>query len=328
MTRSSFTTAFTTTFATALTATIATALTTIFATAFWMATSAHAVRRLQAIMTSVLLVSAAMVGVAGAAAAGKGEQMHEETRSPGAFDRILLKGAADVDLRIGTPASLLVRARQSGDLPRVETRVVEGRLIVETHLRKGISWRDHAVEVAIVVPRLKEAVVGGAGNLRLAGLDEKSFSLRIAGAGDATLAGRCGHLEMKVSGAGDVRAGALVCRDIWLKLSGAGDVDIPAGEELEARISGAGDLRLFGPCGRLKLDVSGAGDVHGRQVRCRQADIRLSGVGDVTIGMDGPVKVYQTGVGDVTLFGDPQVREIGKSGVGSFRIRRAGPASR
>ncbi|RMF12415.1 MAG: DUF2807 domain-containing protein [Alphaproteobacteria bacterium] len=316
MTRNSFMTAFMAAFA------------TTFTTTFRKAAPAHAVRRLPACITAVLLGAAAMVAVAGTAAAGKGEQMTEETRSPGAFDRILLKGEANVDLRIGTPASLLVRAHRAGDLRRVETRVVDGRLIVETHLRKGISWRDHTVEVAIVVPRLKEAVVGGAGDLTLAGLDEKSFSLRIAGAGDATLEGRCGHLDMKVSGAGDVRAGSLVCRDIRLKLSGAGDVDIPAGEELEARISGAGDLQLFGPCGRLKLDVSGAGDVNGRQLRCRQADIRLSGVGDVSLGIDGPVKVHQTGVGDVTLFGDPQVREIEKSGVGSFRIHRAAPASR
>ncbi len=280
------------------------------------------------LMAAAILVLAAMVRVDGPAVAGgkTREKLYDESRSVGAFDRLSLHGGANVKLRIGEPVSVVVRARRAEDLSRVETRVVGGRLVVDTHFHKDSGRHGRGVEVSIVVPHLREAAITGAADLAIAGLEEKAFSLLVSGAGDATLSGRCEHLEVAVSGAGDVRADDLACRDIRLKVSGSGDVGIPAGEELTARISGAGDLRLSGPCGDLKLEVSGAGDVDGRDVRCRRADLRLRGVGDVKVGVDGPVSVRQSGVGDVTLFGDPQVRLLERSGVGDFRIRRSPPS--
>ena len=246
-----------------------------------------------------------------------------EPRAVGDFSRIEIAGPIDVDLRIGSRISVVAQARNAEDLRHIVTHVRGDRLVVEgRHLRRW-SWKRHPLRVAVVVPALEAATISGAGDLSVTGLDGGDFSIRISGAGDATLTGRCAGLDVDLSGAGDLDISDLTCRRLTLAISGAGDIMGRAGDEITADVAGAGDVRLVGQCRRARIRVRGAGDFRGSKLMCESVDARVSGAGDVIIGVRGPVWLHRSGVGDITVLGDPDIREIEGSGPGDIHIRRS-----
>ena len=69
--------------------------------------------------------------------------------------------------------------------------------------------------------------VNGAGDATLHGLDCESLTVAINGAGDAVLTGRSGSADLSISGAGDIDAKQLDCADISSKVRGIGSIRRP-----------------------------------------------------------------------------------------------------
>ena len=72
-----------------------------------------------------------------------------------------------------------------------------------------------------------EITVNGAGDAKIEGLDCDALMISINGAGDAFLSGKACRADLSISGAGDIDARNLNCSDINSKIRGMGSVKRP-----------------------------------------------------------------------------------------------------
>ena len=124
-----------------------------------------------------------------------------------------------------------------------------------------INGDGQRARVEITLPGLSEASISGAGNLCLEDLDQDAIELEISGSGNATLTGCVKRLDAKISGAGDVNAKKLEAESASLNVSGAGKIKALVKNSLKARVSGAGDIKVWGDAAQRDTRVSGVGDI-------------------------------------------------------------------
>jgi len=122
------------------------------------------------------------------------------------------------------------------------------------------------LRIEITAPNLHEFYLAGAQELHVRNFDQDSLVIQSTGAGDVEAQGKARRLEARISGAGDLKLEDLIAEDAEIMISGAGDV------RADARKS-------------ARVQMSGAGDVH---LKCRPAifEPHKSGFGDISAGPD------------------------------------------
>lgn len=96
-------------------------------------------------------------------------------------------------------------------------------------------------------------------------------------------------------------------------LSGSGNVDMtgdfPSTDELRLAISGSGDISLSDrlTVEHLYAGISGSGKMFLQKASAREADIDISGSGDVHLQVHDKLKARISGSGDIYYKGDPQL---------------------
>lgn len=178
-----------------------------------------------------------------------------ETRDVAEFSRIVIEGAMDIDVSVGERQNVEVSA-DHGYLDRVETRVNNDTLYIS---QEGRRWRDGDIEVTISVENLDAFIIEGAADVDITGIDSDSFLLEIDGAGDVTLQGTCGEVEIEINGAGDIDAEEFECKSVDITINGAGDADVYASESVRAVLNGVGDITVYGNPNRVRPSIHGLG---------------------------------------------------------------------
>ena len=127
----------------------------------------------------------------------------------------------------------------------------------------------------------------------------QDLSIHHGGCGDWTVANVAGTLEARVSGVGNIRAGAAHSAD--LTLSGAGKLSaVSVAAQLSARLSGSGAIAVQG-AGSADVTITGTGGVKtGPLAGGLTADISGAGGLDVA-SLDGPLSAEVSGVGNVDV---------------------------
>jgi hypothetical protein len=122
------------------------------------------------------------------------------------------------------------------------------------------------LRIEITAPNLHEFYLSGAQQLHIKNFDQDNLLVQATGAADVQGQGKARRLEARISGAGDLKLEDLTVDDADITISGAGDV------QADARKS-------------ARVQMSGAGDVH---LKCRPAsfDPHKSGFGDISTGSD------------------------------------------
>ena len=215
--------------------------------------------------TTLILISVAVVAAAAAVIVGGvrigGDGPHiVQTRTVGTFDRIDLRGSADVVVTHGNSRTLTV----SGGRNRVRdviTRVQSGTLVVQQRDSDATLhlWGDGAT-VTVSTPSLLSARVDGSGDLSMAGLGGGPLRIRADGSGDVDAHGRLDALDAAADGSGDLHLGDVVAQSAKVSLSGSGDADVHAVRSLALVLSGSGDVSYAGEP-QVTREVSGSGDV-------------------------------------------------------------------
>jgi len=186
----------------------------------------------------------------------------------GTFDRIILDGAVEVQLRQGDRDEVAVAA--DSESPEVEIRISNGRLMVHD-TGSWRFWNKSRPKVEVRVRNLRELIISGASDVYAAGPFKSET------------------LTLHISGTGLVRFDALDA------------------ENLRFIISGAGDGQLAGKVENLRLLVSGKGKVQADQLRATNAAVQISGVGNAQLWVTDILKIGVSGVGTVDYWGQPQV---------------------
>ncbi len=106
-----------------------------------------------------------------------------------------------------------------------------------------------------------------------------------------------------------------------MTMKGAGDIALSNLDEasLSLELNGSGDVTAQGRVGYLVVKLTGSSDVDAKRLISNQAEISLTGSGDLDVTVREFLKVQILGSGDVTYYGNPAT--IDKRVIGSGDIR-------
>lgn len=202
------------------------------------------------------------------------------------FNAIDAAGSFDVYITQGARESVKVDA-PSDVIDRVITEVDNGTLKI--HNRNGSwggwgdMWGHKKVVVYVVVNQVNAIGITGSGdvyfkdgirssNLRLwvsgsgdvyGKVDAKTLECNISGSGDMKLGGHAENASISVSGSGDYTARDLQTANTSVHVSGSGDASIYVSNNLEASVTGSGDVSYRGGPKHVMKSKSGSGDISG-----------------------------------------------------------------
>jgi hypothetical protein len=196
-----------------------------------------------------------------------------------------LSAAADVVLKQGDSQTVFVEVNENL-LPNLNTDVEDGYWKISF---EGIIPMNFSCTVYITVPDLKTIRLSGAGDIETEGTFRSQ-----------------NELHLSISGAGDMNMN-LVC------------------PKIEAKISGVGDATLTGETDELILTLSGVGDFDGHELRAKNANVHISGIGSAYVDVSDNLEAKVSGIGGLTYSGQPKVvsKVSGLGGIHPNRGRRS-----
>ena len=183
-----------------------------------------------------------------------------ETRAVSSFSKIDLLGSSDVQVSVGSDTSVAVTA-DDNILAIIETTVEGDTLKIDSKKSYSTSL---GVKVNITVPALNAVSISGSGDIQVTGLKTGDMDASITGSGNVTLSGVVDKLHGRILGSGDLRAGELAAKHVKVGVTGSGDAAVRAIEELDASVTGSGDVRYSGSPPQVRRSVTGSGDIRPR----------------------------------------------------------------
>jgi len=139
-----------------------------------------------------------------------------------------------------------------------ELEVKRGTLVIDTEE----DVRPHKrTKLLLTLTSLSELQIEGAGDIDIDDFDGRALSLVVEGAGDLTVSGEVGDLEVRVDGAGDINARKLEARDVEVLINGAGDISVYASDSADVTINGVGDVDVYGKPEDFAKSINGLGDI-------------------------------------------------------------------
>lgn len=120
---------------------------------------------------------------------------------------------------------------------------------------------SQATSIIVYAPSFGDIDLGGVGKLVATGVEQDQLNVTVSGAGNIKLDGSVSDFSAKVSGAGDIKAKKLKTKTAKLAVSGAGNIKANVSETLNATVSGAGDIRVYGNPNTVKKHIAGAGSI-------------------------------------------------------------------
>ncbi len=165
-----------------------------------------------------------------------------ETRAVGSFSKLDIAGAGDVDVEVGPTQAVSVTA-DDNILPIIETVVSGDTLSIGS---EGSYNTKLGVKVNITVPALDGVSVSGSGNFHVKGVKARNMDVGITGSGDITIIGGVDQLTGQITGSGNLHGGDLTAKRVHVTVTGSGNANVLATEELDASVTGSGDVRYSG----------------------------------------------------------------------------------
>lgn len=204
-----------------------------------------------------------------------------ENRTTSDYDAVKCAGSFDYILVAGNEGQIKLEG-ESNLLPYVITEVKNGSLYIKTEKGKNLSpSKNQTIKITIPFKDLDQVSLSGSGDLW--NTDTITSS----------------NLEVYLSGSGDII------------------LDI-ATKNATGKVTGSGDLTLKGSTTDLIAGVTGSGDFHGFNLQATNADVSVTGSGDVEIVCNGHLKARVTGSGDVEYKGNPKSEDSKVTGSGSI----------
>jgi hypothetical protein len=180
-----------------------------------------------------------------------------ESRNVPSFSKIELSGSPDVEVAVGPAESLSVTA-DDNILPLIETKVDGGTLDIGS---KDSYSTSIGVKVKITAPTLEGVSISGSGNIHVTGLKAGEMEAGITGSGNIVIAGTSDQLTAHITGSGNLKADELSVKHARVTVTGSGDATIRASDEVEATVTGSGNIRYAGNPPQVKRNVIGSGEI-------------------------------------------------------------------
>jgi hypothetical protein len=206
------------------------------------------------------------------------------------FSKIRISGPFDVHVHVGgAPAAHATGPKEALDRLSVENN--DGTLVIKSLPGGWGGWPT-----------------GPHGNVVIEVTAPDLIGLAITGSGGVTVDRVRGDtLDLALSGSGSL---------------GIGAIDVGA---LSAVMTGSGDMSLAGKARTASAVLTGSGDLKAAGLVVDDAQTKLVGSGDLSLGARHVVKVVLAGSGDVTIAG-PAACSVTRSGSGDVHCAKEGTA--
>lgn len=253
-----------------------------------------------------------------------GHAQNRETRQVDSFTKINFRFPGKLYLKQGSPQKVELQGDKDV-LEEVETEVTGDRLTIGKEGNSWFSWdwdNDDRITVYITVPEIEGLSVSGSGDLVAEGeITGDDMDLNVSGSGSLTIELELtGDLEADVSGSGNIDVKGK-CRSFESDVSGSGRVQLAAlvREKADFGVSGSGRIQARGSASEVLATISGSGKVLAADLLAKSCEIRISGSGDVEINVKEELTANISGSGTVSYRGNPSKVNSHASGSGSVR---------
>jgi hypothetical protein len=115
---------------------------------------------------------------------------------------------------------------------------------------------------------------------------------------------------LKISGSGNIiLKDIILSNELYLNISGSGEIigNIEC-NRIETKISGSGGIRLSGKCEEALIEISGSGNYECIDLEIINANVEISGSGDVNITAINSLNGKISGPGNVMYKGNPEIQ--------------------
>ena len=192
----------------------------------------------------------------------------EEVRKIGSFSNISLSGHFELNLKKGDKAAITIETDHIAP-GEITTEIRGNTLHIDMKDRKYRLGDEQKSIIYLTYTQLDKIQWDGAGNIKTENpLEAESF-------------------ELQVSGAGNIKM----------------DLDV---NRLVVNMSGAGNVEMKGKAYSQKVNMSGAGNYNGFDLQSHEADVDMSGVGNVRVYVTEELNASASGVGAVRYRGNPK----------------------
>ena len=253
-----------------------------------------------------------------------GYAQNRETRKVDSFTKINFRFPGKLYLKQGSPQKIELQGDKDV-LEEVETEVTGDRLTIGKEGNDWFNWdwdNDDRITVYITVPDIDGLSVSGSGDLIAEGeITGDDMNLNVSGSGSLTIEVELtGDLEADVSGSGNIDVKGK-CKTFESDVSGSGRVQLAALilEKADFGVSGSGRIQARGSASEVAATISGSGKVLAADLIAKSCEIRISGSGDVEINVKEELNANISGSGTVSYRGNPSRVNSHASGSGSVR---------
>lgn len=213
---------------------------------------------------SALLRLSAALGVALVAASGAA-RADTQSYTISSFDSLRVEAPVNVILTTGGGSSGRAEGPR-GTLERLRVEV-SGRVLKISMVATASGSRSSGPATlrfstgdvrrvmltgggSVTINRMKgvsgDIILGGNGDVTVQAMDVDRLTVMLAGGGRATLAGRSGVADLRVSGPGSIAAEKLTTRQSRLSSDGPGGIAVTTAVSADVRSSGSGDVTVLG----------------------------------------------------------------------------------
>ena len=118
-----------------------------------------------------------------------------------------------------------------------------------------------------------------------------------------------------------VMKGKVKADNLKIEFDGVGNFEAFDLESNKIKVDyeGVGNLSLGGSANFLVIESEGVGSVNAENMRAKNAIIKSSGVGSVKCYASESIDLTNSGVGSITYYGNPTVKNMMNSGVGKIK---------
>lgn len=181
------------------------------------------------------------------------------TVKPEPFSRVNLIGSIDVDITISDTPLIQVTA-DDNLVDLIEVSFFGDS--VDIGFKENASFNTNKpMLVKISCPILSRIALSGSGDVTASNLNQENFEASIAGSGDITLNGSAKNIAFSINGSGDIDATHLKAENLEVTIAGSGDVDATATVSAHVRVSGSGDVKVYGNPPKQSSKCNGSGKI-------------------------------------------------------------------
>lgn len=126
---------------------------------------------------------------------------------------------------------------------------------------------------------------------------------------------------IKISSAGDVKGNNKLTTDnIEIRLSSAGDLDLDLdANRIDCKISSSGDVNLAGTAKYFDANLSSAGDLNAFDLITEECKVRVSSAGNAKVYAAQSLDLEASSAGDIRYKGDGKIVNLKTSSAGTIK---------